>query len=85
MSELKDANDILQKDRTLLSNYTINNCTTKYEYILKYYRYYKDLSSPYVRKELRDTLKLMLQGTDKTTISEVSVLFKRILGIQEEK
>jgi DNA primase catalytic core len=85
MSELKDANDILQKDRTLLSNYTINNCTTKYEYILKYYRYYKDLSSPYVRKELRDTLKLMLQGTDKTTISEVSVLFKRILRIQEEK
>jgi hypothetical protein len=81
MSELKDANDILMKDRNLLSNYTINNCTTKYEYILKYYRYYKDLSSPYIRKEIRDLLIKSLVGADKTTVEYTKTLFKRILGI----
>ena len=81
MSELKDANDILMKDRNLISNYTINNCTTKYEYILKYYRYYKDLSSPYIRKEIRDLLIKSLVGADKTTVEITTALFKRILGI----
>lgn len=81
LSNYKDANDLYNKDKSYLKSFVVNNCITKYEYVIRYYKEYKDISAPYVRKELRDILVSMLRNQDKTTVDYVKTLFNRILGI----
>ena len=84
LSSFKDANDIFINNKNDLAEFKMNNTITKYEYVIRYYKKYKELNNPYIIQELRDLLAKLLAGKDKTTIHMTTKIFNRMLGIKEE-
>lgn len=83
-SKMKDANDLFIYNKESLKDFTFENTISKYEYLIRYYKYYKGIDNQYNVSELRNILVDLLKGKDKTTIDFTKKIFNRMLGIKEE-